>query len=181
MVDEDEIVVRCGQTGVRRPPQGLDVTQPAVTVFEVRLQQEGHVTGLLPALDHPGTQGVEPAASVAPPARAPLDDEAAGELGVPGDHPGAELGGGRVEVLVRSGQLLVERSNRVAQLQTGVPERVPQCGGELVDAAGPPVVDEEHVDVAVRGELLAAVAAHSDQGDGPLAASGEAGLGIGEK
>ena len=99
----------------------------------------------------------------------------------PATAPGAELGGGRVDVLVRSGQLLVERSNRVAQLQAGVPERVPQRSGELLDAAGPSVVDEEHVDVAVRGELVAAVAAHRDQGDGTLAASGEAGLGIGEE
>ena len=181
VVDEDEVVVRRGQTGLRRPPQGLDVAQAAVTVFEVGLEQERDVTCLLSALDHAGTQGVEPAASIAAPARVPLGEEPAGEPVVPGDRPGAELRGGRVEVCVGAGQLLIERSNRVAELQAGVPQRVPERRGELLDAGRPPVMDEEDVDVAVRGELVAAVAAHRDEGHGPLAASGKAGLGIGEE
>ena len=61
----------------------------------------------------------------------------------------------------------------MAQLQPGSQSGYHNRGGELLDPAGPPVVDEDDVDVAVRGELLAAVAAHRDQGDGPLADAGK--------
>ena len=150
------VVGRHEQVGVAGPPQRVDVAEPAVAVLQVGLEQVGDVAGLRPALDHPRAQGVEPAASVAAVLRQPLRRQAGAELVVAGERAGAEQRRRRVQVVGGEGQLLVERAHGVAELEPGVPQRVPQRRGDLVDAARPAVVDEQDVDVALRGQLAGA-------------------------
>ena len=134
-VEHGEVVGRHDEVGVGRPPQRVHVAQPAVAVLEVGLEQVGDVAGLAPALDDLGAQGVEPAPAVAPPPRErPRVTSRGAELVVAGQRPGAEQRRRRVEVVGGQRQLVVERAHGVAELEAGVPQRVPQLLGQLVDA-----------------------------------------------
>ena len=124
-----------------------------MAVLEVGLEEVGDVAGLGASLDHPRAQGVEPAAAVAAPPRRALRRQAGAELVVAGERAGAEQRRRRVEVVGGEGELLVERAHGVAELEPGVPQRVPQRRGQLVDATRPAVVDEQDVDVALRRQL----------------------------
>ena len=164
LVQQGEIVGWDEQVRVGGPPQRLDVAQPAVAVLEVGLEQERDVAGLGAPLDHLRAQRVEPAPAVAAPAGEPLGGQPGRQLLVAREVTGAQRGGRRVEVVAGEAELVVERAHGVAELQTGVPERVPERRRRLVDAPDLAVVEEEHVDVALRGELAAAVATDGDEG-----------------
>ena len=60
------------------------------------------------------------------------------------------------------GERLLHRPHRVAELQPRVPHRVPQPLGDSSDV-GPSTVDEDHVDIALRAQLLPPVATGGDQ------------------
>ena len=160
------VVGRHEEVGLAGPPQRVDVAETAVTVLQIGLEEVGDVAGRDPPFDHPRAEGIEPATAVAAVLRRPLRRQPGAELVVAGERAGAEQRRRRVQVLGGEGELLVERAHGVAELEPGVPQRVPERGGDLVDAAGPPVVDEQHVDVALRGQLLAPVPADGDERDG---------------
>ena len=162
-VEQHEVVGPQHQVGVARPPQRLHVAQPAVAVLEVRLEQERDVAGLGPALQHPRPQRVQPPAPVTTPARQALRGQPAGQLLVAGQVAGAQQRRRRVEVVAGQRQLVVVRAHGMAELQAGVPQRVPQGRRRLLDALGLALVDEHHVDVAVRRQLTPAVAADGDE------------------
>ena len=169
-VENRQIVGRHDEVGVRGPPQRVHVAQPAVAVLEVRFQQIGDIARLGAALDDLRAQCIEPAAAVAAPARQAFGDEPGAELVVAGQGSGAEQRGGRVQVVGGQRQLVIERAQGVAELEPGIPERVPHGGGQLVEATRLAVVQQQDVDVTVRRKLLAAVATDGDEGDRRLAA-----------
>ena len=176
LVEHGEVVGGHEQVGVGRPPQRLHVAEPAVAVLEVGLEEEGDIAGLGPSLDHLRAQGVEPAPTVAAPAGAALRRQPGRQLLVAGQVADAQRRRRRVEVVAGEGELVVERPHGMAELEPGVPQRVPQRRRRLADPADLAVVDEEHVDVALRRQLATAVAADGDEGHRrALAPGGDAG------
>ena len=91
-------------------------------------------------------------------------DEPCGQRRVAGDVPGVEQPERDLDVVVGDGQRLGQRADGVVQAQPGVPDRVPEAGGELVHA-GHAGVQQDEVEVAVRGALPPAEAADGDQRD----------------
>jgi hypothetical protein len=86
--------------------------------------------------------------------------------------PGVEQAEGDLDVVVGDRQRLGQRADGVVQAQPGVPDRIPEAGGELVHA-GDAAVQQDEVEVAVRGALPPAETADGDQRD--------AGRGVGGK
>ena len=168
-VEDAEVLVGHEQVGVARPPDRLHVAQPAVAVLEIGLQQVGDVAGLLAPLDDARPQRVEPAPAVLAPAHPALGDQPAGELVVAGQGTGAEQRRRRLEVVGGEGEVVVDGPHGVAELEAGVPERIPQRRRQLLDARRPLLVHQDHVDVAERRQLPAPVAADGEQRHRPLA------------
>ena len=79
-----------------------------------------------------------------------LGDEPIREHALPSEVAGGEQCRRRVEVVLRQPQLLVDRAHAVAELQAGVPERVPQGRGEDVESVASAVVEQYEIQVAAR-------------------------------
>ena len=172
-IEHGEILGRHDEVGVGGPPQRVHVAQPAVAVLEVGLQQERDIAGLAPPFDDLGAQRVEPTPAVAAPPGAPLRHQPRPELVVARKRPGAQQRRRRVEVVGGQRQLVVERSDGVTELEPSVPQGVPQLLGQVVEAARLPVVEQQHVDVAARRQLLTAVSADGDEGHSGPATPGD--------
>ncbi len=74
------------------------------------------------------------------------------EVGVAGHEPGVEEPEHRLEVAVAVVERLAHRPHAVVEVDAGVPDRVPDATGDLLDVAPPPV-HEHHVEVAARAQL----------------------------
>lgn len=85
---------------------------------------------------------------------------------VPGDGPGVEQPELDLEVLGRGPARLGGGAYGVVEGEAEVPDRVPDTVGEGGDGRGTgvPVVQEQQVEIAARGEFTASVAADGDQG-----------------
>jgi hypothetical protein len=150
------------RAGVRDAPQHPDVAQPAAGLLQVALQQEGQFAVGAPAalagvvqpgkLPHGGTPPLVPRGG----------GQGGGQVGITGDVPGVEQAEGDLHVVVRGRQRLRDGAHRVVEADLGVPHRVPDRGRERVHArdAG---VQQDQVEVAVRGALAPAEPAHRDQ------------------
>ncbi len=160
----DHRAQRVGDPGVRDRPQDAHVAQAAAGLLEVALQQEGELAVGLPAGGRHFAQGGQVTHRRPPPLVHGAGDEAVGDRLVAGDVPGVEQTEGDLDVVVGDGQRLGQRADGVVQAQPGVPDRVPDAGGELVHA-GDAAVQQDQVEVAVRGALPAAETADGDERD----------------
>ena len=77
---------------------------------------------------------------------------------------GAEQRGRGLEVVRRQRERVSDGSHGVAELQTGVPDRVPELLGDA-DGVDRRADQEQQVEVGLRAELTSALATESDEGD----------------
>ena len=140
------------------------VAQAAHRVLEVRDGGVRELTGQPTALGDHLAQLLEPGAGVATPLVRHGGPHPQGEVRVTREVPGVEHPGRHAQVGGRLLQHLLDRAHRVVDVGAGVPERVPDLAGPRTDLdVG--VVDQHHVEVAERRQLLPAVATDRDQGD----------------
>ena len=146
------------------------VAQPAHRVLEVRDGGVRELAGQPAPLGDHLAELLEPGAGVTTPLVRHGGPHPQGEVRVTCEvtgveHPGrdAQVGGGLLEHLL-------DRADRVVDVGAGVPERVPDLAGPLTDLDGG-VVDQHHVEVAERRQLLPAVAPDRDQRDTGLRAA----------
>src|SRR5690606_12095461 len=147
-----------------RPTEGMDVAQTAAALLEVGFEHERDLAGAGVALvDRPGE--LEESASRPPlPAFEGTGAQPFGERGVACEVATIEQRGRGVELVVGEPDRLVDGAHRMTELLSGVPDRVPDALGDLcrVDAW---VVEEQHVEVALRTQLASAVATNRDERD----------------
>ena len=138
-----------------------------MAVLQVGLEQVGDVTSGLLAHAHPIAQPSEVSGAVASPHVEALRDHLGGQLVVAGERSRRDECRGRIEIGLREVELLVDPPDGVAELHTGVPQRIPDRAGDRLDLLGDllrlDVVDEQQVEVALRGEFAAAVSADREQ------------------
>ena len=159
---------RVGRDG----PQDADVAQAAVTLLEVGLEQEGHVSGGGSALGHLDLEErqvfrAEPLA----PCGARLVEERFGHLGLTPDETPIEESERDAHVFGGGGEHLGRSAHGVVEVHPLVPDRVPDAVGHDSDVA-PAVVDEDHIEIAVGAQGAPPVPAHGHQGQVPLAVAG---------
>ena len=121
------------------------------------------LAGLVLALEDPRLQLVEPALAVLRQFATPGVDHLGRQLRVAGDQAGGEQRRRRVEVVLARSSWSSSGAHGVAELRAGVPQRVPDRRRERLDATRRRVVDEQQVEVAVRRQLAAPVAADREQ------------------
>ena len=166
--------------------QHADVAQPAVALLQVGLKEERHVTGCGTALGHllleqrevPGTQPVAPCG-------AGLLEERLRDLGLAPHEPAVEQAERHPDVLGGRAEDLGGTPDRVVEVDPLVPDRVPDGVGDLPDVPVA-VVDEHHIEVAVRAERAPPVAPHGHESEvpfdvtgGPFGQAGEPGVRLG--
>jgi hypothetical protein len=147
---------------------GVDVAQPTPPFLQVGFEEEGDLAGPLVALGHRLADDRQPPVGPALPLGLGLAGEFLAEGGIPGDEAHVEEGGGGVEVAGRQGQCLLHRPDGVAELETGVPQGVPDPlgqGGHVGVTSWAAPVEEHDVEVAARRQLGPAVAADGHEGD----------------
>ena len=168
-IEVDQILGDQIEARFLRPPQRLDVAEATVAVLQIGLEVVGDIAGRLLAHTHPITQLRKVPAAVAAPRRQTLSDHLRGQLVVTGERPGGHERRGRVEVGPGEVELLVDPSDGMTELHARVPQRVPDGARNRLDLFGDllrfDVVDEQQVEVALRGELAAPVAADRQQCD----------------
>ena len=153
--------------------QHADVAQAAVTLLEVGLEQEGHVSRGGSALGHLDLEEwqvlrAEPFA----PRGARLVEKRFGHLGLAPDETAIEESERDADVLGGGGEHLGGSAHGVVEVHPLVPDRVPDAVGDDSDVA-PAVVDEDHIEVAVGAQGAPPVPAHRHQGQVPLAVAGD--------
>ena len=138
-----------------------------MALLEVGLQEERHVSGAGSALGHllleeGEVQGTEPI----PPGGPRLLQERLGDPGLAPDEPAVQEAEGHPHVISGSGEDLGGPADRVVQVDSFVPDGVPDGIGDLADVPDP-VVDEDDIEVAEGAERAPAVATYRDQGQVP--------------
>ena len=162
----------CGDVDQPGRDQRLEhgrVAQPALGLLEVGHREVGELADqLVPLVTSVRSSGSRSRASRRQRGqhRRPQPQ---GQVGVAGEVAHVEQPERHLEVVVGRRDHLGQRAHRVVEPGAGVPERVPDLlrHRARVDAR---VVDQHHVEVGVRRELAAAVAADRDQGDADLGA-----------
>ena len=148
--------------GELRPSKRVHVAKAAPPVLEIGLEEEGNLAGAAMAVFDPLRQLPEPSPRSLLPLQASSLGELRGERFVASNMAGAEHGGGGIEIVGRQRQRLLHRRDAVAEVQTFVPDGVPDA---FCHRGGVPttLVNEHDVDVAVRAQLGSAVPADRDQ------------------
>ena len=142
----------------------MEVAQPAVGFFQVRLEKEGHVSmGSMALFDLGGEHG-EPLPGSGPPLVEGLGEHGRRHRGVAGHHPAVEQAQLGPEVVPGDLEDLRGAAHGMVEADALVPHRVPHGVGDATDVP-PPVVDEDDVEVAVGAELASPVPTHGDKGD----------------
>ncbi len=137
--------------------QHADVAQPAVALLQVRLKEERHVTGGGAALGHLLLEEREvPGAKTVAPGGAGLLEERIRDLGLAPYEPAVEQAERHPNVLGGSAEDLGRTPDRVVEVDPLVPDRIPDGVRDLPDVPVS-VVDEHHIEVAVRAERAPAV------------------------
>ncbi len=88
--------------------------------------------------------------------------ELGGRSGIARHEPCGKERGRRVEIVRAERERIADRADAVTQMQLLFPHRVPEALGEFGDVDAP-IVDEHDVDIALRAELRASVAADGDE------------------
>ncbi len=143
-----------------------------MALFEVGLEQERNVAGSGATLGHlhleqrevPGSQAVAPRG-------AGLLEERLGDPGLAPDESAVEEAERHPHVLCGGAEHLGGAADRVVEMDTLVPHRVPDGVGDLPDL---PValVDQHHIEVAVGAQRATAVATDGHQGQVAFAVAG---------
>ncbi len=141
----------------RDRPQHAHVTEPAVTLLEVGLEQERHITRYAVALGHLRfeVRQVARAERIAP-GVAGVDDQGVGDLVVPPDQAGIEQAECNPDVIGCGGEDLARPPHRMVQPNPFVPDRVPDGVGDglYVATAG---MEEHDIEVAEGAERASPV------------------------
>ena len=164
--------------------EDVDVSQASMRLFEVRLEEECHVTFLSVPLGHLllecrkefGAQARFPQTSY-------LLNDRVRQLVIAPDDSSIEQPEGDPKVGLRDLQHLLGPPYGVIDLDPLIPQGIPERVSHLFDVP-PVVVDEEQVEVGVRTQFATAVAPHCHEGElarGPTRSSscvlGETGVG----
>ena len=134
------------------PVQRVDVAQPSPAVLEVGLEEEGNLAGALVPIGNPESKVVEPALRALLPLRQCPGSKVVSEGLVAREVAHVEQRRCCVEVAARQRERLANGTHAVAQLQPGVPDRIPEPIGHVRDVTAV-VVQQHDVDVAVRTQL----------------------------
>ena len=166
-IEVDQVLGDQVEAGLLRPPERLDVAQPAVAVLQIGLEQVGDVTRGLLAHAHPIAQRGEVPLAVASPHVEALGDHLGGQLVVAGERPRRHERRRRIEVGLGEIELLVDPPDGMTEFHTGVPQRVPDRAGDRFDLLGDllrlDVVDEQQIEVALWSELATSVSTDREQ------------------
>ena len=150
----------------RGPAQAPEVPQGADAVLEVRLQETQAEASM--ALRVGLGQPVQDLAAVLGQPAAVADREVVEQPGLAGDQPPVHERGRGVDAVASGAHRVLGRAHGVPDRQPRVPERVADRAHEALEVPRlPAVVQEEQVDVGLRAELAAGVAAQRDDGDAP--------------
>lgn len=155
---------RVGDAGPADAAQDGQVAQAAGGLLEVALQQERELAVRRPAGGGELLELRQQPYGGAPPLVGGGRDQLGGEALVAGDVPGVEQAERDLDVVVRDGERLRQGAHGVVEAQPRVPDRIPERGGDAIDA-GRAVVQQHQVEVAVRCAVPAAEAADRDQAD----------------
>ena len=163
-----------GQQGSenRYRTQHADVAEPAVALLQVGLKEERHVTGGGAALGHLLLEEREvPGAQTVAPCGAGLLEERVRDLGLAPHEPAVEQAERHPNVLGGRAEDLGGTPDRVVEVDPLVPDRIPDGVGDLPHVPMS-VVDEHHIEVAVRAERAPAVSPYRNEGQVSLDVSG---------
>jgi hypothetical protein len=161
-----QILERCLERGVdlrpidhQRPADGVVVAQTAAPILQVGFQQRRHVAEASPAVACGDLQPLQPTERLL----APLLDGRLADIAhhrrVAGQAADAEQRGGSVQVVGSELTRRLRRVHRRAELQPGIPHRVPETlrDGLHVWRGGALRVQQHDVDVAARAQHAAGV------------------------
>ncbi len=140
----------------------LRVAQAAPGLLEIGLQQEREFAAAGSPLLVQCLQFGQPGAGARTPVRQDSGAQVAGQPGVTGDVPGVQQAERDPQVLAGHLPCLGRPAHGMVEVGARVPDGVPDPVGECGDAR-PPVVQEQHVEVAAREQFAPPVAAHRHQ------------------
>ena len=166
----DSYAARTRGPGPGRHPRGRDgldgvhVAQPAAGLLEVGLEQESQLAAALGSFHVQGLQFGQPGAGRGPPVLQGPEAQRVGEVGVARDMPGVQQPEDYFEVGLGHPAGFRRGAHRVIEAGAGVPDRIPDPVGHRRDP-GPPVVQQQHIEIAAGQQLTTPVPAHGDQGD----------------
>ena len=133
-------------------------------LLQIGLEEKGDVAvGAMALVDLFGQDGEPLSGPGAPQVEGP-GQKGRHHVGIPGHRAAVEQAELGPEVLGGDLQDLGRPADRVVEAHALVPDRVPDGVGDGADVA-PTLVDEDHVEVAARAQLAAAVAADRHQGE----------------
>lgn len=170
---------RTGRGGLRRALRGGvgdpgrgdgaqrgGVPEPAAGLLEVRFEEELQLALAFGAFAAEFVECGQALGGLVAPVGEDRGAHRGDEPEVPGDGPGVEQSELDLEVLGRGPARLGGGAHRVVEGEAEVPDGVPDPVGEGGDGrgVGVPVVQEQQVEIAARGELTASVAADGDEG-----------------
>jgi hypothetical protein len=161
--------------GLLGPVQRVHVAQAAPTVLQVGLEQERHLAGRAMTLLDDHGEVAEPSARVLAPLPHRLVAQLIGEAVLAGEVAHVEERRRDGEVVTRQTTGLLHGAHRVAQLQPGIPDRVPERLGHGVHAATA-VVEQQQIEIAARRQLAPPVPADGYEGDGLIRGLGGDGV-----
>ena len=177
-----------GQVGVvgqqrrigRNGAQHVDVAQATVALLEVRLQEERHVAHpSVPILHLRLEVGEVAGAEGLTPGRTGPGHQRVGHFRITPDQAGVQQAQGDADVIGRGGEHLGRTANRVIEVHTLVPDRVPDGIGHRFYVAVTPV-EQDHIEVAVGAKRTPAVAPDGQKGQVAVGFSNGAGRHAGE-
>ena len=144
------------------PLQRVDVTHPAASLLQIRLEEEGDLPGGSVTGVDLSPELVEPSPSVDSPLLLSALRQLCRDALVTADEATAQECGRGGEVVSGEAHRLAHRAHAVTELQPLIPDRVPDPVGDVIDV-DPLVVHQHEVDVARRAQLRSSVAADGDQ------------------
>ena len=142
----------------------VDVAQTPVRLLQVRLEQEGHVAVGPVAFLHLFGEHRQPVPGPGPPQIDGPSHERRHHVVVSRHQAAVEPAELRPQVLGRHAQHLGRAPHRMVEPHALVPHRVPDGIGDRLDVP-PPLVHENDVEIAPRGELAPPIPSHRRQSD----------------
>ena len=157
----DHVVAASGD----RPVQHVAIAQPAASILQVRFEQRAHLAGARPALLALGEQQAQPVQRTLAPLHARVDADGVHDGAVAGERAHAEDGRRRDEVAAGELQQRLGGVGGRAELEPGVPERVPHVLGDALDltSAGAGRVQQHDVEITAGTQRTPGVAADRHQ------------------
>ena len=140
----------------------MNITQPAPALLQIGFEQKGDLSRGCVARLHRAGQLRQPPVGVVAPLGPGSDYEGIAQRCVTAQMPSVEQRRRRGEIVFGDGERFVDGSNRMAELLTVVPDRVPHATGDVVDVAAPGV-HKKRIEVAAWRELVTPVSARREK------------------